>query len=132
MTILLLLCVGAGFSRPRSGLYIWLAESFLLGAGAGFALLVLESLLHIPWTRTGVMVPLVAVAVAAIGIVVRRHALRVTMPRVHWLDLVTLVLIAGYARFATMAPTPRIMARIDWVDAAASCSRNRARCPPAM
>jgi hypothetical protein len=104
MTILLLLCVGAGFSRPRSGLFIWLAESFLLGAGIGFALLMLESLLHIPWTRAGVMVPLVAIAV--IGIVVRRHALRVTMPRVHWLDLVTLVLIAGYARFATMAPTP--------------------------
>jgi len=104
MTILLLLCVGAGFSRPKSGLYIWLAESFLLGAGLGFALLMLESLLNIPWTRAGVMVPLLAIAV--IGIVVRRHALRVAMPRVHWLDLVTLVLIAGYARFATMWPTP--------------------------
>jgi hypothetical protein len=50
------------------------------------------------------MLPIVAVAV--IGIIVRHHALRVTLPRAHWLDLVTLVLIIGYARFATMAPTP--------------------------
>jgi len=50
------------------------------------------------------MLPLIAVAV--IGIVIRRHTLRVTMPRLHWLDLVTLVVIVGYARFATMAPTP--------------------------
>src|SRR5207237_6668506 len=50
------------------------------------------------------MLPLIGIA--AVGVVMRRHALRVAAPRLHWLDLVTLVLIAGYARFATMAPTP--------------------------
>jgi hypothetical protein len=100
-TILLLVCVGAGFSRPKPA---WLAESFLLGAGIAFGLMFVESLLHIPWSRAGVMLPLIAIA--AIAIVVRRHALRVALPRFHWLDLVTLVLLAGYARFATMAPTP--------------------------
>jgi hypothetical protein len=103
MIVLLLLAAGAPIARSRD-LFRWLAESFLLGAGVGFALLLVESLLHIPWTRAGVMLPLIAFAAA--GIVARRHALRVTVPRVHWLDLVTLVLIAGYARFATMAPTP--------------------------
>jgi len=52
MTILLLLCVGAGFSRPaprpaKAGLYTWLAEAFLLGAGVAFGLMFAESLLHI-------------------------------------------------------------------------------------
>jgi hypothetical protein len=104
MTLLLLLSVGAGFSRPGRDALRWLAESFLLGAGIAFGLMFAESLLHIPWTRGGVMLPLIGIAV--IAIVVRRHALRVTLPRLHWLDLVTLVLVIGYARFATMAPTP--------------------------
>jgi hypothetical protein len=103
VTVVLLLAAGAPLARSRD-LFRWLAESFLLGAGLGFALMLGESMLHIPWTRAGIMLPLIAVA--AIGIVVRRHALRVTMPRVHWLDLVTLAVIAGYARFAAMAPTP--------------------------
>jgi hypothetical protein len=103
MTVLLLLATGAPLARARD-LFRWLAEAFLLGAGVGFALLFVESLLHIPWTRAGVMLPLIAIAV--VGIIVRRHALRVTTPRVHWLDLVTLAVIAGYARFATLAPTP--------------------------
>jgi hypothetical protein len=104
ITVLLLLSVGAGFSRPGANLFRRIAESFLIGAGIGFALLLVESLLHIPWTRPGVVLPLLLIAVA--GIMVRRRELRVSIPRLHWLDLVTLVLIAGYARFATMAPTP--------------------------
>ena len=104
ITVLLILSVGAGFSRPGTNLFRRLAESFLIGAGVSFALLLLESLLHIPWTRLGVVVPLLLIAVS--GIMVRRHELRVTIPRLHWLDLITLAVIAGYARFATMAPTP--------------------------
>lgn len=108
ITVLLLLGVGAGFSRPGTNLFRRVAESFLIGAGIAFALLLVESLLHIPWTRPGVVLPLLLIGVA--GILIRRHVPAVgtgfSLSRVHWLDLVTLLLIAGYARFATMAPTP--------------------------
>ena len=104
ITLLLLLGVGAAFSRPGRDAFRWLAESLLLGAGVAFGLMFVESLLRIPWTRAGVMLPLIAAAI--VGIALRRHALRVTLPRLHWLDIVALVVIVGYARFATMAPTP--------------------------
>jgi len=112
IALLLLVAAGAPLARSRDALR-WLAESFLLGAGVAFALMFAETALGIPWTRAGVMLPLLLMAV--IGIVVRRNRLKpvptavetgFSLSRLHWLDIVTLVVIAGYARFATMAPTP--------------------------
>ena len=77
----------------------YLAEVWLLGAGiAAFALFAV-SLLHIPWSWPLLLLVLI------VFFVVR------TKPTLAWphpIDAITAVAVLGYARFATLAPTPEI------------------------
>jgi hypothetical protein len=76
-----------------------LAESYLLGA----ALAALVLFAHHGWSRASLVLPFLAIAVVC-GFIGRK-GLGVTRCAVHWIDLATAVLVAGYARFATIGPT---------------------------
>ena len=78
--------------------------AYLFGAGLAFAVLLLESLLHVAWSRASLLLPLLLIG--GIGALVRRRSLGVGMPVAHWLDTVTLVVVVGYVRLAVLAPTP--------------------------
>lgn len=84
-----------------------LGEAYLLGTGTAGALLLAFSLLQLPWSRPLLLVALLLLT--AIGVMAGRGRSRAGFSsrpiRLHWIDLVTLLLIAGYARFATRAPT---------------------------
>ena len=110
ITILVLLVAGLPIAlavdrRARGALLIGVA--FLYGSGLVFAVLLALSILHIEWT-------LISVAVAGLlGCSVAWMIARFNNPvtqqpshpvRPHWLDLVTLLTLAGYTVFATLAP----------------------------
>jgi hypothetical protein len=80
-------------------------EAYLLGSGALALLLMLLSMAGIRWSR-GLMF-VAALAAVVIAIVAIRRAGPFERPRITWatlIDVVTAVLIAGYARVATLAP----------------------------
>jgi hypothetical protein len=91
--------VAAALDRRPVPLDRRLAEAYLLGA----ALASLVLFVHSGWSRVSLVVPLLATA--AVCAFVGRKGLGVTRCAVHWLDLATAVLVAGYARFATIGPT---------------------------
>jgi hypothetical protein len=78
-----------------------LGEAYLLGIAACAGVLFVLSLLHIHWSLT-------AFAIGCVVLVaVSRFRFRIPQPATcNLLDLATLVMLAGYARFATLAPTP--------------------------
>ncbi len=86
-----------------------LGSSFLDGSGAVFLLLLLLSILHIPWTLVSVAVAALLFWVAAwAGLRVRDARVPAPpglspQPRFHWTDLATLITLAGYGIYATAA-----------------------------
>ena len=91
--------VAAALDRRPAPLDRRLAESYLLGA----ALAALVLFVHHGWSRASLVLPLAGIAVAC-GFAGRK-GLGVTRAAVHWIDLASAVLVAGYARFATIGPT---------------------------
>jgi hypothetical protein len=84
----------------------FIGESYLLGIGAQAGVLFLLAILGVPWSRPIAIVALAAVAIIA-ALAARRLPPAARLP-LHWLDLLTLIPIAGYARFATIAPPTEI------------------------
>ncbi|HKS21164.1 MAG TPA: phosphate ABC transporter substrate-binding protein PstS, partial [Thermoanaerobaculia bacterium] len=80
----------------------WLAELWLLGAGAVAFALFAASLLHVPWSWWIV----IAAIAATIAVFLARGRPALSMP--HPIDAITAVALLGYARFATLGPTPEI------------------------
>lgn len=79
-----------------------IAETWLLGSAALAFLLMALSILGIRWSRTPVILGAIAILVLAI-LVIRRSE----WPRLGWanpIDVLTLILIAGYVRVTTLAP----------------------------
>ena len=83
-----------------------LGEAYLLGAAMTAVVLLLLSLLHVAWSRPVLLIALLLVTIGAIAARGRVRA-GIAKPRIsaHWIDLLTLLLVAGYAHFATWAPT---------------------------
>jgi len=85
----------------------FLAEVWLLGAGAVALVLFAASLMHVPWGRWMVVAAVIAVLAVAWG---RREGARpagvdaASAP----FDAVAILAILGYARYATLAPTPEV------------------------
>ncbi len=103
LTAVLFVAAGWPLATTRDA-FRRLGLAYLFGAGLAFGVLLLESLLHVPWSWASVVLPLVAIALIA-GVLHRRE-LAIDRPRGHWVDLATLVLVAGYVRLAVIAPTP--------------------------
>src|SRR5205814_2872289 len=80
-------------------------EAYLLGIGIQAAMLIV-----LPWSRPVIITAIALECGALAPLFYRRYksAGKPAHSEVHWLDLATLVLIAGYARFATMAPPTEI------------------------
>jgi len=78
-----------------------IGEAYLLGIAACAAVLFVLSLLHIRWSLTALAIGC-AMIIAATGLRFRNPQPATRNP----LDVLTLVMLAGYARFATLAPTP--------------------------
>lgn len=91
--------IAAALDRRPAPLDRRIAEAYLLGA----ALAALVLFVHHGWSRASLLVHLIVVAAACA--VFARKALGVTRCAVHWVDLASAVLVAGYARFATIGPT---------------------------
>lgn len=100
----LLLAAAAGvvlarrLDRAAAGTLL-IGEGILFGIGFAAVVLLALSIAGVPWTRTAVLVAMIGTA----AVLARRFAppsLRAFSP----IDVVTLVLLAGYTRFATMAP----------------------------
>ncbi len=94
--------------RDDAPLALRVGESYLLGAGVSAAVLLLMSLFHVAWSRTAFVVVLAIVTASATF--VARESLRVAWPR-QWglanvVDGLTVIVVAGYARYATIAPPP--------------------------
>lgn len=86
----------------------FIGEALMLGVAAQAAVLFILAMLGIRWSATLAVGGLAAVAAAAAIIAARRGPWTLARPRLSLIDLVTLVLIAGYTRFATLAPTVEI------------------------
>lgn len=101
--VALLLAVVAGVAvarlvdRTATGTLL-VGEGILLGIGVAAAILLGFAVVGVAWTRIGVLVVLIGMMAP----LTRRFA----RPSFHPspFDLITLVCLAGYARFATMAP----------------------------
>src|SRR5438067_4924844 len=95
-----LFAVAAGLPFTRR-----IGEAYLLGIGIEAGILFTLSMLGIPWSRPiviGIFILFVLVAFFATP-----HPLPAIL-RFHCIDALTLILIAGYARFATIAPPVEI------------------------
>ncbi|MEK6371754.1 MAG: hypothetical protein AABO58_03575 [Acidobacteriota bacterium] len=91
--------VAAVLDRRPAPLDRRLAEAYLLGAALASVVL----FVHSGWSRASLLVPMLAISAACAWL--GREGLGVTRCAVHWIDLATVVLVAGYARFATIGPT---------------------------
>jgi hypothetical protein len=92
-----LLAVAAGLPFTRR-----IGEAYLLGIGIQAAILIV-----LPWSRPIVITAILLECGALAPLLLRRYKSGGKPPH-SILDLATLVLIAGYARFATMAPPVEI------------------------
>ena len=99
---LLIIAVGwplASVADPTSTLGARLGEAYLLGAAASVVVL-----LFVPWSQGIVIGALLIVAIG--GALAFRRYVRAGWRPPALIDAITLILVAGYARFATIAPTP--------------------------
>ncbi len=103
---LLLVIAGWPFARERT-IAGRIGESYLLGAAVAAAVLLADSFAGVPWSRITVIVPLLVVAVVA-AVVGRKSLMpgHASLGAANLIDLVTVALAAGYARYATMGPSP--------------------------
>jgi hypothetical protein len=106
----LLLATLAGVALARlldrtASMALLVGEGILLGIGVVAAILFALALLHVPWSRTAVLIPLL-VSCGGTGALACRLLPADRRGRLspHWIDLLTLIALAGYARFATLAP----------------------------
>jgi len=99
--------VAAALDRRSTPIHRRVAESYLLGAALASLILFALSLAHVRWSRASLLLPLIAIAVACAWI--GRRAMAVTRPdkpsAANLIDVLTAVMVAGYARFATIGPT---------------------------
>lgn len=82
-----------------------IGESYLLGSAALAFLLMAFSMVGIPWSLTPVMVAAIAIIIAAVFVI--RRAGPFEHSGLGWanlVDLITLILIAGYVRVTLLAP----------------------------
>lgn len=88
-----------------------LGEAMLAGIAICAGVLFTLSCAGVPWTfaRASVIVLLIAVTLTFV-----RHGRAVRIERLHWLDLLTVATLAGYALFATMAAPPEIDFIASW------------------
>jgi len=107
----LMLAVGVPLALALSGpprrLSTLAGEGYLLGSGAVALLLMLLSIAGVRWTVTSVVAGSSLIAVLAI-VAMRRQPLRIEKPQLGWpllFDLFTLLLILGFIRYATLAPS---------------------------
>ena len=80
----------------------FLGETYLLGSAALAFLLMAMSIFGIRWSRTPVIVGAIVIIIVAI-----RRVGPIERPRLEWpnlIDVLTLMLIAGYVRMTTLAP----------------------------
>jgi hypothetical protein len=83
-----------------------IGEAYLLGAALVVAILFFLTLVHIRWSLPILLGMMLLAAVAAVVVRGRvRASLSGLRPRLHVIDLLTALLVAGYIRFATWAPT---------------------------
>src|SRR5205823_273786 len=92
-----LLAVAAGLPFTRR-----IGEAYLLGIGIQAAMLIV-----LPWSRPVLIIAMLLECGALAPLLLRRYKSGGKPPH-SIIDLLTLVLIAGYARFATMAPPTEI------------------------
>jgi hypothetical protein len=88
----------------RASLARRLGESYLLGAALAAGVLFALSLLHVAWSVGAVVATAAAISATVAWIARKRLRVR-AFGGVSIIDAVTLLFVAGYARFATMAPT---------------------------
>ena len=82
---------------------ILLGTAFLYGSGLTFFVLLLLSVLHIRWSLLSLTIA-VAVVDAPLFLLVRPRGSGGLPVRFHWLDLLTIWTLGGYALYATLAP----------------------------
>lgn len=82
-----------------------IAEAYLLGGGIAAGVLFGMSLLHLAWSRAALVAVLVVIAIAAAALARKRLAVA-WPPLPHPIDGLTALFVAGYARFATIGPSP--------------------------
>src|SRR6266576_2462171 len=89
--------------RARGPLLI--GTSFLYGSGAIYFVMLALSIIHLHWTLMSVTIGALVIFSGASIIVGRKHATAVKEhgAAFHLLDLVTLLTVAGYALYATLA-----------------------------
>ncbi|MDQ6800039.1 MAG: hypothetical protein M3041_04295 [Acidobacteriota bacterium] len=92
-----LLAVAAGLPFTRR-----IGEAYLLGIGIQAAILIV-----LPWSRPILITAILLECGALAPLLLRRHESGGEPPH-SIIDLATMILIAGYARFATMAPPTEI------------------------
>jgi hypothetical protein len=80
-----------------------LAEAYLLGIALQAATLFALSMCGVPWSCANAVGAIVVVAVVAALVVVRRGGWTIARPAFTVIDALTLIVVAGYARFATVA-----------------------------
>jgi hypothetical protein len=104
--------LAAALDEDRPPLARRLGEAYLLGAGAVALLL----FIGIPWSRLSIVVMLAVVALA-FGLVARNRLaadLGFRFSAASLIDLLTVVVVAGYARLATAGPSPETDHVIFW------------------
>jgi hypothetical protein len=92
--------------RPRR-LSAIAGEGYLLGSGAVALLLMVLSIAGVRWSMPTVVAGSALIAALAI-FAMRRQALQIEKPQLGWpliVDLCTLLLIVGFIRYATLAPS---------------------------
>jgi hypothetical protein len=90
-------------TTPRHHLATVLGETYLIAMGAAALLLLALSIAGIPWSRGALLIGMLVLAVIAL----LRTKASIYVPPLSWwnlVDLVTVALIAGYARLALAAP----------------------------
>lgn len=110
VALTLLVGVPLALALPASSTRISLlvGEGYLLGAGTLALLLMAMSVLGITWSIPALAIGAAFVPAAAIAVVFRRGAPSIERPSFGWpilVDLLTLVLVAGFIQFALAAPS---------------------------
>src|SRR5713226_7347488 len=88
---------------PRLPGPMLLGLAFLYGSGSVFLVLLVLSILHVRWTIVIVTIVWLA-ALIALAVTRRQPTTDNRQLKFHWLDILTLISMIGFALFATAAP----------------------------
>jgi hypothetical protein len=95
----------AGLVDPEARGSLLAGESILLGVGAAAFVLLALSIVHVPWSPPALIIGLVVIAMLCTPWKRKIDVARPRFPLAAWPFIVlTIVLVAGYSTFATMAP----------------------------